>query len=137
MICKSGLYVIETKTYSKPDKGEARVLFNGEALSFNGKKGANKPLIQVKAASRWLKELVEESTGQKVMVKPMIVFPGWYIETTYEAKASDVWVLNPKSLPSFVANSKDQLSNEQVKLVALILSRFIRNSEEKSVKLSG
>ncbi len=29
VICKSGVYVIETKTFSKPDKGEAKIIFNG------------------------------------------------------------------------------------------------------------
>ncbi len=131
VICKSGLYVIETKTYSKPDKGETKILFNGETLSFNGKDVTNKPIIQVKAASNWLKELVEQSTGHKYLIKPVIVFPGWFIETTYEAKASDVWVLNPKGLPTFISNSKEQLSDEQVKLVAFNLSRYIRNFEDK------
>ena len=131
VICKSGLYVIETKTYSKPDKGEAKALFNGETLSFNGKNETNKPVIQVRAASNWLKELIEQSTGHKYMIKSVILFPGWFIETTYEAKASDVWVLNPKGLPTFISNSKVQLSDEQVKLVAFHLSRYIRNFEDK------
>jgi Nuclease-related domain len=131
VICKSGIYVIETKTYSKPDKGETKALFNGETLLFNGKNETNQPVIQVKAASSWLKDLIEQSTGHKFMVKPVIVFPGWFIETTYEAKASDVWVLNPKGLPTFISNSKEQLSNEQVKLVAFNLSRYVRNFEEK------
>lgn len=131
VICKSGLYVIETKTYSKPGKGEAKILFNGETILFNGKNETNKPIIQVKAASSWLKDLVEQSTGHKFMIKPVIVFPGWFIETTYEAKSSEVWVLNPKGLPTFISNSKEQFSDEQVKLLAFNLSRYIRNFEEK------
>ena len=31
-----------------------------------------------------------------------VVFPGGYIEPTAEARASDVWVLNPKALPSLI-----------------------------------
>lgn len=126
-ICKSGVYVIETKTYSIPDKGEVNILFNGETLKFNGKNETNKPIIQVRAASNWLKALIEESTGHKMLIKPVIVFPGWFIETTYEAKSSDIWVLNPKALPTFISNSKQQLSDEQVKLVAFHLSRYIRS----------
>jgi Nuclease-related domain len=131
VISKSGLYVIETKTYSKPEKGEAKILFNGETVLFNGNNQTNKPIIQVTAASNWLRELIEQSTGQKIMVKPVIVFPGWFIDTTYEAKASDIWVLNPKALPTFISNSKEQLSNEQVKLIAFHLSRYIRTFEDK------
>ncbi len=135
VICNSGIYVIETKTYSKPDKGEVKILFNGETLKFNGKNESNKSIIQVRAASNWLKALIEESTGHKLLIKPIIVFPGWFIETTYEAKASDIWVLNPKSLPTFIANSKEQLSNEQVKLVSFHLSRYVRSVESQNATI--
>ncbi|WP_425484267.1 nuclease-related domain-containing protein [Candidatus Methylobacter favarea] len=38
VICKSGVYIIETKTFSKPDKGEAKIIYNGDAILLNGKK---------------------------------------------------------------------------------------------------
>jgi hypothetical protein len=38
VIVKSGIYVIETKTYSKPDKGEAKIIFTGDSVIVNGKK---------------------------------------------------------------------------------------------------
>jgi Nuclease-related domain len=134
VICKSGLYVIETKTYSKPDKGEAKIIFNGDAIFLNEKIKTDKPIIQVRAASKWLNELVQETTGLKLTVKPVIVFPGWFIEPTSESKTSDVWVLNPKALPTFIGNSKDQLSIEQVRMVSGHLSRYVRGFEEKKSK---
>ena len=54
VVSRSGVYVIETKTYSKPDNGMARMIFDGTSLSFNGVKNNEKPIIQVKAASHWL-----------------------------------------------------------------------------------
>lgn len=131
VICKSGLYVIETKTYSKPDKGEAKIIFNGDAIFLNGKIETNKPIIQVRAASKWLSDLILESTGLKLTAKPVIVFPGWFIEPTSESKTSDVWALNPKALPTFIGNSKERLSIEQVRMVSGHLSRYVRRFEEK------
>jgi hypothetical protein len=64
-------------------------------------------------------------------VKPVILFPGWFIDTTTEAKKSDIWVLEPKGLPAFISNSQEQLSNEQVKMISFHLSRYIRSFEEK------
>ena len=84
VICKSGVYVIETKTFSKPDKGEAKIIFNGDAIFLNGKIENNKPIVQVKAAANWLKDLINKSTGRKFIIKPLVVFPGWYIEPTSE-----------------------------------------------------
>jgi hypothetical protein len=130
VICKSGVYVIETKTYSKPDKGEAKIIFNGDAVFLNGKIENNKPVIQVKAAANWLKDLINESTGRKFTIKPVVVFPGWFIEPTSEAKSSEVWVLNPRALPTFIGNSKEQLSTEEVNMVSFHLSRYVRSYVE-------
>ena len=127
VICKSGVYVIETKTFSKPDKGEAKIIFNGDAVFLNGKIENNKPVVQAKAAANWLKGLITESTGHKFTVKPVVVFPGWYIEPTSEAKSSEVWVLNPRALPAFISNSKDRLSSEEVSMISFHLSRYVRS----------
>lgn len=126
VISSSGIYVIETKTYSKPDNGMPRIVFNGTSLSYCGVKDNNKPITQVKAASHWLKGLLKESTGKTYTVKPVVVFPGWFVEPTSEAKNSDVWVLNPKALPTFISNSKEQLSSEDVNMISFHLSRYIR-----------
>jgi len=130
VIIKSGIYVIETKTYSKPDKGEAKIIFTGDSVIVNGNKDNEKPIIQVKAASSWLAEMLFESTGYKFTIKPVVLFPGWYIEPTSEAKASNVWVLNPKALPTFIENSKEQLKPEEVKIASFHLSRYIRSYAE-------
>lgn len=132
VVSSSGIYVIETKTYSKPDNGRARMIYDGASLSFNGVKNNDKPIIQVKAGAHWLKELLKESTGRAYSMKPVVVFPGWFIESTSEARNSDVWVLNPKALPTFISNSKEQLSSEEVNLVAFHLSRYVRNYSRKN-----
>jgi len=129
VIAKSGIYVVETKTYSKPDKGDAVVVFDGEEILINGFV-TKEPVVQVKAAANWLKQLLKDSTGHTFQIKPVVVFPGWFIEPTAEAKKSDVWVLNPIALPSFVEKSKDQLSSENLNMVAFHLSRYIRTCEE-------
>ena len=85
-----------------------------------------KPLVQVKAAANWLKQIIKESTGKDLDVKKVILFPGWFIEPTAESKQSDVWVLNPKALPVFISNSRERLSGEDANLVAYHLSRFVR-----------
>ncbi len=107
VIGQSGIYIIETKTYSKPSQGETKIIFNGKSLVIDGNKETEKPIIQVKAASAWLTEILLESTGHKFRPKPVVLFPGWYIEPTSETKSSEVWVLNPKALPTFIENSKE------------------------------
>lgn len=126
LITNTGVYLIETKTYSKPAKGEAVVVFDGESLLINRRLRTTEPIVQAKAGSKWLSELLEQSTGKRFAVRPVVTFPGWFVEPTAEARNSDVWVLNPKALPSFVENSRAQLGTDDQKLAAFHLSRYIR-----------
>lgn len=127
VIAKSGIYVIETKTYSKSDDGTHRIVFDGTSLTLGNGFKTDKPIIQVKAASSWIKDLIKETTGKNFSTKPVVVFPGWFIEPTSEAKSSDVWVLNPKGLPTFIANSSQKLDESEVNMIAYHISRYVRS----------
>ncbi|MCJ7772947.1 MAG: NERD domain-containing protein, partial [Desulfobacterales bacterium] len=61
IISRKGIYVIETKTYSKPVKGEANIDFDGEKLTIKDLGFQTKPITQVKAASIWLKNILLET----------------------------------------------------------------------------
>lgn len=128
-ISKNGIYVIETKTYSKPSKGKAVITFNGSGVSINGFHDQN-PVNQVRAAANWLKNTLKESTGKNFNIQPVIIYPGWFVESTPEAKGSAVWVLNPKALPKFITNSKEQYKTEDVQLASYHLSRYVRTYTE-------
>ncbi|KGM07174.1 hypothetical protein LP43_0782 [Methylophaga thiooxydans] len=132
VIAKSGIYVIETKTYSKPASGAPKLVFTGKQLKFNTGVITDKPVIQVQAACNWLCDLLKQSTGKSFPVKPVIVFPGWFIEPTSEARSSDVWVLNPKGLPTFISNSADRMNSDEMSMAAYHLSRYVRTYGEKA-----
>ena len=132
IISRKGIYVIETKTYSKPEKGEAKIIFDGEKLTIKNTGAQSKPLAQVKAASNWLANILSETTGKKFQIKPVILFPGWYISSTGQSKKSDIWVLNPKALPSYIENQPDIISHEDMILVSYHISRYIRSKYSAS-----
>jgi hypothetical protein len=69
------------------------------------------------------------STGKDFDVKKVVLFPGWFIEPTAEARQSDVWVLNPRALPAFISNSREQLVGGDLSLVSFHLSRFVRAAD--------
>jgi hypothetical protein len=129
IVSKKGIFTIETKTYSKPEKGESKILFDGEKLSIQGAGTYDQPVIQVKSAATWLKNTIKASTGKTFIIKPVILFPGWYIESTEQGKKSDTWVLNPKSLPAFINNQPDTISQEDVQMVVFHLCRYVRVKE--------
>lgn len=133
IIHTSGIYVIETKTISKPRTGESKLIFDGNSISSQGIFSTDNPITQVLAAKNWLTTLLQESTGRRLssqLIRPVIVYPGWYVQVTPEAKKSSVWVLNPKALPDFIRYGKDQLSSEDVHLYSLHLSKYTRSYKD-------
>lgn len=129
IISDRGIYTVETKTYSKPESGRPTIIFDGEQLKINNTAFAQPDaVIQAQAQAKWLQTLLKESTGKDFAIKPVIVFPGWFIETTPAAKSSPVWVLNPKALPGFLNHQPQVLADEDVKLASYHLSRYIRST---------
>lgn len=128
VLTTQGIFVVETKTWRKPSRGEAHITFDGTQVLAAGHKPDRDPVRQVVTQAAWLRELLKESTGKAFPVKPVIVFPGWFVEAaaTGSAKRHGVRLLNPKALPSFIAAEPDQCGVEEVKLAAYHLSRYIR-----------
>lgn len=120
IVSEHGVFSIETKTYSKPEKGECKIIYCEKGISINGYKPEKKILIQVLAQKNWLEKQVLKLTGIKLIVKPTVVFPGWYVEN--RKKGNEIWVLEPKALPAYINNSPKVLSKESVRLI----SRYIR-----------
>ncbi len=127
LIHETGIYVIETKTLSKPVRGEARLLYDGQRVTRKGFTQDRDPVRQVRAARAWLLETLKESTGKRFSALAVLAYPGWFIEQVGGAERSDVQVLNPRMLPALIASRRSTLSREDVHLCAYHLSRYIRS----------
>lgn len=126
VISEHGVFVVETKTYSKPARGEAKIFIDNEQLSINGFPCQTDIITQAKAEANWLKGIVKESSGKDISVKPVVVFPGWYIDSSSASKNLNVWVLNPKALPKYIENAPKVLSKEDIMLLSYHISRHFR-----------
>jgi len=126
LVGTQGIFVVETKTYSKPLKGKCEIVYDGEKLSYNGTFESDKPLIQARAGAQWLKSQLKNSTGRDFNVHPVVVFPGWYTESKVPLK--DIWILNPKGLDKFIQNSKTSLSLEDVALITNRIEIYIKGA---------
>ena len=124
LVGPSGVYVIETKTISKPVKGDASVEYDGEKVTVAGFSPDRDPVMQAKALGKWLGELIKESTGKSFKVRPVVLYPGWFV--TEQPRNSEVWVLNPKALPSFLDHEDKSMTQDDVHLVSYHLSRYVR-----------
>lgn len=125
LIGTRGLYVIETKTLSKPVRGECRITVAADGIRANGRLLDRNPIVQAKAQARWLYDFLGE-TGFKQFVRPVVVFPGWFVER-FDMKALGVWVLEPKALDAFIEQEPVVLTHDQVRAMASALSSYIRS----------
>ncbi len=120
-----GLFTIETKTISKPARGECKVRVADGQVRVNGKVVDRDPLVQAKAQARWLSNFLTEARFRP-FVQPVVVFPGWFVEP-FDMKAAGVWVLEPKALDRFIEGQPERHSRDEVKAMASALSSYVRS----------
>lgn len=125
VISPQGVFTIETKTWNKRN-GKEVIKFDGKSLIINGFKNID-PVIQCIAEANSLKQIIKESTGKEFQVRPVLVFPGWFVdpEGTRLAQKNGIWLLNDKALPAFIKNSAHILNNEDINLISFHLTRYI------------
>jgi len=123
VIGPTGIFTIETKTYNKPAKGASRVVFDGEQVTVNGFTPDRDPIVQAKAEAKWISDLLAESTGRRFYVHPILLYPGWFVETT---KAnSDLYVLNDTLTPTYIKNARNPLSAEDIAMITFHMKRYV------------
>jgi len=127
-----GVFVLETKTISKPAGRDVRVMFDGERVSLDGYVPPRDPLAQVQAAATWVRRLLKEALGRDYAVRPVLLFPGWFVERTEAGKRSRVWVLEPKAFGPFMRREPAVLSAREVAEVAYFLKRYSRATPEQA-----
>lgn len=132
VIAPQGVFVIETKTISKPIKGKAEILVDSGRVIANGREIERHPIDQAVAISQWLQSELRASTGKDYPVQPVLVFPGWFVHRVKRDAAKGAWVLNPKALPAFIASEPERMAPEDVKLASYHLSRYVRSNGQSA-----
>ena len=117
LVGTQGVFTIETKTLSKPTSGNARVRFDGSTIRVDGVHLDRDPLDQARAQAGWLGRTLHDLTGQRFPIRPVVVFPGWFVERSREATGSQVWVLEPKELQGWLRREPHVLPPHAVRLI--------------------
>lgn len=125
LIGPRGIFVIETKTLSKPVRGDCKITVIAGRVAANGNVLDRDPITQAKAQARWLYNFLSE-TQFKCFVQPVVVFPGWYVEP-FDMKSVGVWIIEPKGLDGFIERQATSIDRDQVRAMASALSSYIRN----------
>lgn len=125
LIGPKGIFTIETKTLSKPERGECKIAVVDGVIRANGRALDRDPLIQAKAQAGWLRAFLAEHQFT-APVWPVVLFPGWFVEP-FDSKIVGAWVLEPKALRSFIGNRPDRFALEDVKAMASAMTSYIRS----------
>jgi len=124
IIGSRGVFTIETKTFSKPARGQAYAKYDGERILFNGLGPERNPVRQSRAARDWLANLLFETTAKRYPVRGVVVLPGWYVDSS-DDRRHDTWVLNPKALPGFIEHEPIVLKEEDIALASSRLINYV------------
>lgn len=131
VISRQCIFVVETKTCSKPHP-KAVVSIRGDQILLAARAMTRNSGEQVRAQIAWLSQWLEQSTGRQLSIRGAVAFPGWFIEPSSDAKRLGIWVLEPKALPAFIENEPVRLTDADVGLTALHLSRYVRAKNEQA-----
>ncbi len=125
VICRRGIFVIETKNWSKPDK-VWEMLFDGEQIYVATREPDGAPIRQCKAESAALRTILQDSTSKVFPVRGVVVFLDWYVKHLPAAKNADVWVLNPKQLAGWIGREPERFSDADVAMATLHLKQYVK-----------
>ena len=122
----AGVFTIETKTRSKPEHGSSKIVYNGNAIRIEDGRSFQKPLKQARSQAQWLADLLNDGRTTTFTVRPVVVFPEWYVERTGPRSKEDVWVLNPKALQKFLDHEPHVLPADANDAAAHALTQHCR-----------
>lgn len=111
VIGENGIFAIETKNYTKPDKGSVEVRYDGRKVLWNGARRKDEDR-QAMAAAKAAKELIDEATGLRVFVTPVLCAVGWYA-TSSDLYGNPVLLCMEKTLKSVIPKAQPRARLEE------------------------
>ena len=124
LVSQRGIFLFETKTRTKANS-KSKIYFDGHQIDIDGFR-TDEPLIQVRAEASALQKLLVGLTGKTFSIKPVLVYPGWYVNYSKLAGKSDVAVCNPHMIEGILKAGKYPLSDEEHRVVVAALSRYVK-----------
>lgn len=112
----SGVFVVETKTRRK---GAARPGFDDHKVYFDGRSliwpwgEDNHGLDQAERNATWLAAMLQDVTGERVLVTPFLTLPGWWVDMKPSQESRPCRVTNPKLLRKLLSGGAAILTSLQ------------------------
>lgn len=127
-----GVFTIETKTISKT-KGDQRITYDGKNIKIDGFISNKDYLLQANGEKAWLESFIEQNIGKaiNVKVKPVIIYPGWFIDPSCKNAEVLIFNDNEKCLPVQLQKMEKTLDRDQIDILSNLIGNYIRKKEEE------
>ena len=124
-----GVFLIETKARrrraSRSQQPNHVVVYDGKALKFPSGDDT-RAIAQAQRNAGWLAEFLAKMTAEPVTVEPVVVVPGWYVETK---GAFPVKVMNATYLARYLRGQSEKLAPAQARRIIAALDEKCRDVE--------
>jgi hypothetical protein len=118
IVGRGGVFAIETKTVSKPTDHDAQIVYDGERVLIDGFTPDRDPIKQSRAGAAHVADILNRMSGRNVEVRSVVLYPGWYVDSSKVRGEPQTWVLNGKAFLNWVGNAPPRLGPEDVALYA-------------------
>lgn len=130
VVAPHAVFAIETKTRRKRnrDKNKAahEVTYDGRKLEFPSGRDTD-ALQQAARNAKWLADHLTRLTSEKVHVKPVLTFPGWFVDRQGKGIVN---VVNPRELPDAIVDERSPRMNaNQHERIVRLLEERCRNGK--------
>jgi hypothetical protein len=129
VIGRGQVIVVETKTYRKP-KGlsakDLKISYEGDKLCLPHRHSSS-VIKQAQNNARWLREELKKKLDLVVVVRPVLTFPGWYVNSN--SPKAPVLISSTKQMPEYIQQrfTSEPLTPEQEMLVCKHLSSLCQD----------
>jgi len=125
-----GVFLIETKARRRRKSRNQQpghvVVYDGKMLQFPWGYDAE-AVPQAERNARWLSTYLTKKTGENVVVQPLVVLPGWYVE---QGKGNfNVKAMNAAFLAGFLRREDEKMAAAQVRRIITALDEKCRDVE--------
>lgn len=125
VICERGIFVIETKTWRKPLRGNTKLRTHNGQLYKGDFPAPGEPVAQAMAEAQWFSDLLRAKTGRGYRCQPVLAFPGWFVEPMDNATKAKAWVLHPDALLAFIDHERPRLAPQDVHMAVAAVMQHL------------
>jgi len=127
----NGVFCIETKGRSKPltksKVKQFKVTVDGSTLNFPTWQDTSS-IAQAKRQATWVANWLTQATGAPVVVSPVLVIPGWYIDA---GKKPDIPILALKSLAYRIGKlPPSPLTPQQIQQICYQVEQRVKRGDD-------